>query len=95
MKNKLLKTVFYRITASAIAQGISWILFGKIEVNAVILSVDLIQMVYYFIFESIWCINKKQLVLLEKRFDSTIKTLLACQKYSENAIKEIYQWYAV
>jgi uncharacterized membrane protein len=95
MKNKLLKTVFYRITASALAQGISWILFSKIEVNAVVLSVDLIQMVYYFIFESIWCINKKELVLLEKRFDTTIKTLLACHKYSEKAIKEICQWYII
>ena len=95
MRNKLLKTVLYRITASALAQGISWILFGKIEVNAVVLSVDLIQMGYYFIFESVWGINKNQLRSIEKRFDTTIKTFLASQKYSEKVIKEIYNWYEV
>lgn len=93
MKDKLLKTVLYRITASALAQTISWILFHKIEVNAVVLSVDLIQMLYYFIFESVWDINEKQRRSIEKRFDSTIKTFLACQKYSKKAIKEIYKWY--
>ena len=95
MKNKLLKTVLYRITASALAQSVSWILFCKIEVNAVVLSADLIQMVYYFIFESIWGINKNQLREIEKRFDSTINTFLACQKYSKKAMKEIYNWYDV
>jgi uncharacterized membrane protein len=95
MKNKLLKTVLYRITASALAQSISWILFRKIEINAVVLSVDLIQMVYYFIFESVWGINKNQLRSIEKKFDSTIKTFLACQKYSEKAIREIHNWYDV
>ena len=95
MKNKLLKTFLYRITASALAQSISWILFHKIEVNAVVLSVDLIQTIYYYIFESVWGINRNQLSSIEKRFDSTIKTFLACQEYSEKAIKEIYNWYDV
>ncbi len=93
MKDKLLKTILYRITASALAQTASWILFHKIEVNAVVLTVDLVQMVYYFIFESVWGINKNQLRSIEKRFDFTIKTFLACQKYSKKAIKEIYKWY--
>lgn len=95
MKDKLLKTVLYRITASALAQTVSWILFHKIEVNAVVLAVDLIQMVYYFIFESVWGINKNQLKSIEKRFDTPIKTFLACQKYSKKAIKEIYKWYDI
>ena len=95
MKNKLLKTFLYRITASALAQSLSWILFTKIEINAVVLSIDLIQMVYYFIFESVWGINKNQLAPIRKSFDFTIKTFLGHQKYSEKAIKEICKWYNV
>ncbi|MFC1486595.1 DUF2061 domain-containing protein [Thermoproteota archaeon] len=95
MKNKLLKTFLYRITASGLAQSFSWILFSKIEVNAVVLSIDLIQMVYYFIFESVWGIDKKQIASMRKRFDFSIKTYLTHQRYSEKAAREISKWYGV
>jgi uncharacterized membrane protein len=71
MKKKLLKTILYRFTASSLAQLVSWIFFRKIEVNAVVLSVDLIQMVYYFFFESIWTMNRSQLNAMKKRVIST------------------------
>lgn len=71
MKKKLLKTVLYRFTASSLAQLVSWIFFRKIEINAVVLSVDLIQMAYYFFFESIWTMNRSQLNAMKKRVIST------------------------
>ncbi len=66
MKEKLLKTFLYRVTASSLAQLVSWVFFRKIEVNAFVLSVDLIQMVYYFFFESIWNINRNQSLMIKK-----------------------------
>jgi uncharacterized membrane protein len=95
MRNKLLKTFLYRITASALAQSLSWILFSNIEVNAVVLTIDLIQMIYYFIFESVWGINKNQLASTRKRVDFSIKTFLVHQRYSEKAAREISKWYDV
>ena len=92
MKNKLLKTILYRITASALAQSLSWILFNKFEINLVILCIDLIQMLYYFIFESIWVTNKNQLKLMKKKLDSKIEVLLS-HHYSKKALKEILYWY--
>jgi hypothetical protein len=92
MKNKLLKTILYRITASALAQSLSWILFNKFEINLVILSIDLIQMIYYFVFESIWGINRRQWNFMKKKLDSKIDILLS-QIYSKKVLREILDWY--
>lgn len=59
IRKRLFKTVTYRITASVIAQFTSWIFFQKIEVNVAVLVADLIQMGYYYMFESLWRQNHK------------------------------------
>ena len=61
----------------------------------VVLSIDFIQMGYYFVFESVWGINKNQITLIRKKFDSSIKLLLINQKYSKKAQKEIFKWYKI
>jgi len=49
---KIYKTIFYRITASLLAQIISWIVFNKLEINTLILFTDLYQMCWYFFVEN-------------------------------------------
>jgi len=92
MKKKLLKTILYRFTASSLAQLVSWVFFRKIEVNAVVLSVDLIQMVYYFFFESIWTMNRSKLNVIIKRVNSTYNwmnqnNLLKHKNYSKKSLE--------
>ena len=54
MNNILLKTLAYRVTATALAQGLSWAVFHKIEINLIVLSMDLVQMFWYYVFEKLW-----------------------------------------
>jgi len=79
---------------------LSWIFFHRIEVNAIILIVDLIQMAYYFLFESIWSLSRDQVEEAMKKQISlaydcmhTCKALLEQRGYSEKAIQEIWKWY--
>ena len=99
IEKKLLKTVIYRLTASGLAQMLSWIFFRKIEVNIAVLAGDLVQMVYYFFFESFWTINKRDIKAMKGRIALTsnsmhvYRDLLRRRGYSEKAIKEIWRWY--
>lgn len=98
-QRKLLKTIAYRLTASSLAQMLSWIFFRRFEVNAVVLVVDLIQMGYYFFFESVWGLSKGQVEAMKKRISFTYDSIHICRAllkqrgYSDNAIKEIWKWY--
>ena len=94
-----MKTIAYRLTASSLAQMLSWIFFRRFEVNVVVLVVDLIQMGYYFFFESVWGLSKGQVEAMKKRirfaYDGIhiCRALLKQRGYSDNAIKEIWKWY--
>ena len=95
LQKKLKKTLIYRFTASGIAQILSWVLFRRIEVNAGVLVVDMIQMVYYFFFDSIWSINKDQVTSMKKLLNFTFdfRTMLRLRGYSDSVVKEIGKWY--
>jgi len=54
MQRRIVKTLVYRVGSIALAQSLSWILFRRIEFNAIVLMVDLIQTGYYYIFEKVW-----------------------------------------
>ena len=94
-----MKTIAYRLTASSLAQILSWIFFRRVEVNGVVLVVDLVQMGYYFFFESVWGLSKDQVEGMKKRisfaYDSIhiYRALLKQRGYSDNAINEIWKWY--
>ena len=94
-----MKTIAYRLTASSLAQMLSWIFFRRFEVNIVVLVVDLIQMGYYFFFESVWGLSKGQAEAMKKRISFTYGVIHICSAllkqrgYSDNAIKEIRKWY--
>jgi uncharacterized membrane protein len=98
-KRKLLKTLVYRLTASGLAQSLSWFFFHRVEVNVAVLVVDLMQMGYYFFFESIWSLNRSQIEAVKKRVNfaydyvHTCGVLLKQRGYSDKAIKEIWEWY--
>jgi len=98
-QRKLLKTVVYRLTASSLAQMLSWVFFRRVEVNVVVLVVDLIQMGYYFFFESVWSLNNCQVEAMKKRINFAYDGIRICRAllrqrgYSDNAIKEIWKWY--
>lgn len=98
-KRKLLKTLVYRLTASSLAQSLSWFFFHRVEVNVAVLVVDLMQMGYYFFFESIWSLNRSQIEGMKKRVNfaydyvHTCGVLLKQRGYSDKAIKEIWEWY--
>ena len=53
-KEKLLKTIGYRLSASGIAQLAGWLLFHRLEVNIGVLIADVVQMVWYWSYESMW-----------------------------------------
>jgi hypothetical protein len=95
IERKLKKTVIYRLTASSLAQFLSWVLFHRIEVNAGVLFVDMVQMVYYFFFDSIWGINRDQITPIKKLFNSKLdfRTVLRQRGYSEGVVKEVWKWY--
>ena len=100
-QKELLKTVVYRLTASSLAQLLSWLFFRRIEVNVVVLAVDLIQMAYYFFFESVWNLNSSQVSAIRRRIGftansiHTCRTLLKRKGYSDNVIREIWRWYGL
>lgn len=61
MNQTLLKTFAYRLTASALAQGLSWGIFRRVEINLIVLGTDLAQMVWYYVFEKLWGrLNRKK-----------------------------------
>lgn len=100
-QKKLLKTVVYRLTASSLAQLLSWLFFSRIEVNVVVLVVDLIQMAYYFFFESFWNLNNSQVRAIRKRIGLTADSMHMCRILlkrkgcSDNVIREIWRWYGL
>ncbi|UCE28523.1 MAG: DUF2061 domain-containing protein [Candidatus Bathyarchaeota archaeon] len=94
-----MKTLVYRLTASSLAQLLSWIFFHRVEINATILAVDLIQMAYYFFFESVWSMNGRQVEAVKKRIHFTYDWMRVCRAllkqrgYSDRVVKEIWKWY--
>ena len=100
-QKKLLKTVVYRLTASGLAQLLSWLFFRRIEVNVVVLAVDSIQMAYYFFFESFWNLNSSQVNAIRKRISFTADSMNTCRillkrkGYSDNVIRKIWKWYGL
>ena len=54
VKRRALKTVSYRVTASALAQAFCWVVWGRFEYNLVVLAADLFQMLWYYLHEKIW-----------------------------------------
>lgn len=94
-QKKLWKTVTYRITASSLAQILSWVFFRRVEINAVVLVVDMIQTVYYFFFDSIWGMDKRQIKSMKDPVGLAydFRDLLQRRGYSDKAVKEIRKWY--
>ena len=99
VQKKLLKTIVYRLTASGLAQALSWFMFGRFEVNAAVLVADLIQMMYYFFFESVWGLNKSQVKSIKTSIGLSPDGIIITRRqlkhmgYTENTIREIGKWY--
>ncbi len=55
MVNRLIiKTLLYRISASALTQIITYLLYHKTEYNLCVLLADLTQTIYYYTYEKLW-----------------------------------------
>lgn len=55
----LKKSIVYRGYAIALGQTACWLLFGKIEFNVAVLTIDLIQTIGYYFFEKLTKGNEK------------------------------------
>lgn len=58
-EKRVIKTVGYRVTASLLAQLVSWVLFKSITVNLSVLIADLTQMVWYYVYDTLFWWEEK------------------------------------
>lgn len=69
----IIKTIGYRLSASLIAQITTFLIFKSIEINALVLLTDLIQMTWYYIYEILYnkYFKKKEVVLWNISWETT------------------------
>lgn len=54
VKERLLKTVIYRVTALIITQILMWILVHDFVINGLMLIGEIIRFIFYYLYELVW-----------------------------------------